>query len=236
MKKLSLVTLLLLFIGAAGRAEVLEEGPGDNRVWLTSFTAVEVTAPLDIRFIRVPDTEAPRIVYNTKGSTTTRFRAEVQDKVLCITERYDARRTERTSVTVYYNTLERIAIADAEAAFADTLSMPLLDLTVGGSARVTAVLDVKDLKMELTGKSQAHLSGTVRYLSLYVSNGTFSGEGLEVMSAVANVTGSGTASLWVSDRFEGKTSTGGKITYKGSPTVVRRDLKFMGGDIIHIEE
>ena len=50
------------------------------------------------------------------------------------------------------------------------------------------------------------------------------------------VTGSGSASLWVTDRFEGKTSTGGKIFYKGSPTVVRRDLKFMGGDVTHLDE
>lgn len=234
MKRVFLLFALLLSV-VAGRAEEPVEGPGDNRVWLTTFTAVEVTAPLDIRFIRVPDTEAPRIIYNTKGSTTTRFRAEVIDKVLYVSERYDSRRTERTSVTVCYNDLERISVADAEATFADTLSMTLLDMTVGGSARVTATLDVKDLRMEVTGKSQANLSGEARYLTLYVSNGTFTGEGLEVMSAEANVTGSGTASLWVTDRFEGKTSTGGKITYKGSPAIVRCDLKFMGGDIARID-
>ena len=76
----------------------------------------------------------------------------------------------------------------------------------------------------------------MRYLSLYVSNGTFLGLDLEVMSAQVNVTGAGEASLWVTDRFEGKTSTGGKIFYKGSPTVVRRDLKFMGGDVTHLDE
>lgn len=235
MKNLFLLAVLLL-TAVAGRAEEPVEGPGDNRVWLTTFTAVEVAAPLDIRFIRVPDTEAPRIIYNTKGSTTTRFRAEVVDKVLRVSERYDSRRTERTSVTVCYNNLERISVADAEATFADTLSTTLLDMTIGGSARVTATLDVKDLRMEVTGKGQANLSGDVRYLTLYVSSGTFAGEGLEVMSAQANVTGSGTAALWVTDRFEGKTSTGGKITYKGSPGIVRCDLKFMGGEIAHTGE
>ena len=50
------------------------------------------------------------------------------------------------------------------------------------------------------------------------------------------MTSSGTASLWVTDRFEGKTSTGGKITYKGSPTIIRGSMKFMGGDITRIRE
>ena len=84
---------------------------GERSEWLPSFTAVEVAAPVDIRFVQVPDTEAPRIIYDTKGSYTTRFRAEVRDRVLRITERRDARRPERTTVTVCYNTLERISVS-----------------------------------------------------------------------------------------------------------------------------
>ena len=144
-----------------------------------------MSAPLDVRFVQVPDTEAPKIVYDTKGSYTTKFRAEVRDKVLRITERSDARRPERTSVTVYYNSLERIAIADAVASF--------------------------------------------------VSTGKLEAAGLEVMAAEVNVTSSGAAALWVTDRFQGKTSTGGKITYKGAPPVVRSGAKFMGGDITRVE-
>lgn len=49
-----------------------------------------MSAPLDVKFVQVPDTEAPKIVYDTKGSYTTKFRAEVKDKVLRITERSDA--------------------------------------------------------------------------------------------------------------------------------------------------
>jgi Protein of unknown function (DUF2807). len=106
---------------------------------------------------------------------------------------------------------------------------------VGGMAQVTARMDVKDLKMELTGKSTATLTGAVRYLSLFVSTGKLEATGLEVMAAEANVTSSGVAALWVTDRFQGKTSTGGKITYKGAPPIVRSGAKFMGGDITRVE-
>lgn len=234
MKK-TILALLALTATISLRAQDSSESAG-VREWLTTFSAVEVTAPIDIHFVRVPETEAPRIIYDTKGSTSSRFRAEVRDKVLRITERYDSRRVDHTTVTVYYNSLERIAIADAVATFEEPLSATLLDLVVGGTARVTIPLDVKDLRMELTGKSAATLSGDVRYLSLYVSNGTFLGLDLEVMSAQVNVTGAGEASLWVTDRFEGKTSTGGKITYKGTPTVIRGGMKFMGGDITRTGE
>lgn len=233
MKKM-ILTAMMLAAAALCRAQQPAE-TGERREWLTSFTAVEVSAPLDVKFVQVPDTEAPKIVYDTKGSYTTKFRAEVKDKVLRITERSDARRPDRTSVTVYYNSLERVAIADAVATFDSTLVATVLDLTVGGMAQVTARMDVKDLKMELTGKSTATLMGAVRYLSLFVSTGKLEAAGLEVMAAEANVTSSGVAALWVTDRFQGKTSTGGKITYKGAPPIVRSGAKFMGGDITRVE-
>ena len=200
---------------------------GERSEWLPSFTAVEVAAP-------VPDTEAPRIIYDTKGSYTTRFRAEVRDRVLRITERRDARRPERTTVTVCYNTLERISVSDAAATFEGRFSATLLDLTVGGAAKLTADLDVKDLRMELSGHSSAALSGAVRYLTLFVSTGAVEAPELETMSAQVNVTSSGSATLWVTDRFEAKTSTGGRIAYKGEPAVLRVSEKFMGGSIARI--
>ena len=235
MKKMILSAVMLVF-AASGRAqEAGAASPTEHNEWLTTFEAVAVDADLDIKFVKVPDTEAPKIVYDTKGSYTSKFRAEVKDKVLRITERSDARRPDRTSVTVYYNSLERVAIADAVATFDSTLVATVLDLTVGGMAQVTARMDVKDLKMELTGKSTATLTGAVRYLSLFVSTGKLEAAGLEVMAAEANVTSSGVAALWVTDRFQGKTSTGGKITYKGAPPIVRSGAKFMGGDITRVE-
>ena len=148
MKKM-LFSLLLLTVFGALQAQTPADG-GAQREWLTSFTAVEDTAPLDIRFIRVPDSEAPKIIYDTKGSYTTRFRFEVRDKVLRIMERPDSRRPERTQVEVYYNSLERIAVADAVATFDSTLVSTVLDLTIGGMAQVTVPLDVKDLQLEHT--------------------------------------------------------------------------------------
>ena len=233
MKKM-ILTAVMLAAAVLCRAQQPAEA-GERREWLTSFTAVEVSAPLDVRFVQVPDTEAPKIVYDTKGSYTTKFRAEVKDKVLRISERADARRPDRTSVTVYYNSLERIAVADAVATFDSTLVATVLDLTVGGLAQVTARMDVKDLKMEQTGYSTANLSGSVRYLTLYVSTGKVAASDLEVMSAEVNAQSKAEVSLWITDRFVGKTTTNARISYKGDPKIVRGGAKFMGGEINRVE-
>lgn len=209
---------------------------GARSEWLPLFTAVEVAAPVDIRFVEVPDTEAPKIVYDTKGSYTTKFRAEVRDRVLRIFERRDARRTERTTVTVCYNALERISVRDAAVLFDGRLKAPLLDLAVGEGAHLTAALEVQDLQMELTGHAAAELSGTARYLTLFVSTGKVEATALESMSVRVNAAGSGHAALWVTDRLEAKTSTGGTVVYKGDPAILLTGEKFMGGSISRLEE
>lgn len=86
-------------------------------------------------------------------------------------------------MTVYYNALRAVSLSGAAATFEGTLAAAVLDVTVNRKASLTAKLDVKDLKMEQTGYSTANLSGSVRYLSLYVSTGKVAASDLEVMSA-----------------------------------------------------
>lgn len=235
MKKMILSAVMLLF-AAFGRAQ--EPGaasPTEHNEWLTTFESVVVDADLDIKFVKVPDTQAPKIVYDTKGSYTSKFRAEVRDKTLRITEKSDSRRPDRTGVTVYYNTLQSVTLSGATAVFEGTLDAVLFDLNMGRKSSLTAVLDVKDLRMELTGGSSATLTGKARYLTLFASTGKVAASELEVQSAEVNAQSKADVSLWITDRFVGKTTTNARITYKGQPAVVRGGAKFMGGEISHVE-
>ena len=58
MKKTMLICCLLLSSFLAGAQQQTSE-TGQNREWLTSFTAVEVTAPLDIKFVHADGKEVP---------------------------------------------------------------------------------------------------------------------------------------------------------------------------------
>ena len=151
MKKMILSAVMLVFAASGYAQETGAAGAGERNEWLPTFEAVAVDADLDVKFVRVPDTEAPKIVYDTKGSYTTKFRAEVKDKTLRISEKPDSRRPERTEVTVYYNALRAVSLSGAAATFVGTLDAAVLDVTVNRKASLTAKLDVKDLKMETDG-------------------------------------------------------------------------------------
>ncbi len=122
-------------------------------------------------FIRIPAAEAPKIIYDTKGAYTTKFRFDIKNHVLRINEKADSRRPEQTIVTVYYNSLESLSLFDATASFREPIIADLFDLTIGSRAALTTTLDVKDLKMNVTGNSSATLDGSARYLTLDASTG-----------------------------------------------------------------
>ena len=89
--------------------------------------------------------------------------------------------------------------------------------------------------MELTGGSSATLTGKAGYLTLFASTGRVAASGLEVMSAEVNAQSKAEVSLWITDRFVGKTTTNARISYKGDPKIVRGGAKFMGGEINRVE-
>ncbi|MCM1300140.1 MAG: DUF2807 domain-containing protein [Alistipes senegalensis] len=240
MKKLISSLIAALLFVCTSWAQTTESTPAEASAsakseWLTTFSSVQITAPLDIVFIRIPAYEAPKIVYDTKGSYTTKFRFEVKNHVLRISEREDERRPGRTEVTVYYNTLESLSVTDATALFREPIVGDLFDLTLGTRAALTATLDVKDLKMEVSGRCTATLDGTARYLTLSAATGTIDALDLEVLSARVNATTGSSVTLNVTERLEAVTATNGSVHYKTEPPIMRNEIRLMGGAIEQVK-
>lgn len=233
MKRLILCALALLYAAAGFCQKAGKASDTAKNEWLQSFTAVKVDAPVDLVFIQVPETEPPKIVYDTHGWTESKFRFDVKNHVLRINERNDPKRTtDRTTVTVYYNTLEGVSVTDATAEFRNTITARIFDLEVNARASVVAAIEVQDLDLAVSGRnSRAELKGSVRYLTLNVSNGTVEAKDLQVMAAQANVTAGGSAFVDVTERLAVTTSTNGRMRYKSEPALLRHASRFLGGNI-----
>lgn len=234
MKKL-FFSIVMIAAALGVRAQETASAAGEKSEWLPAFTRIEASGSFDVVLERVPDSEAPKIVYDTKGSYTTKFHAEVKDRVLHIRERTDTRRPERTQVRVCYNTLSSFAMTDAKVSLADTLRQPLLDVALDGNAMLDGAVEVQDLDLNVSGKASALLGGSARYLTLQASGGKVNAAELETMSARVNAQSSAEVRVWVTDRLEARTSTGAVLRYKGDPAVIRTSQKFMAGEIKPLE-
>lgn len=223
--------------GTAADAEQLRvENPdglttGEQREWLTDFDQIRIDGPMSVTLVRTPADEAPRIVYDTKGSYTSRFRAAVnKSRVLEITERTESRRTTTTEVTVYYHSLEKIRITRATVSFAEPLDFPVTDMTVSGGAVVTATLKMRDLKLDISGRSRLTLSGEVPYLSLRIASAKLDATALKVTSALIEASNSAEANVTISERLEAYASSGAQVFYSGTPDILRTSAS-LGGKV-----
>ena len=203
--------------------------------WLTPFTAIKIDGPMNVIFKKVPTVEESRIIYDTKGNITSKFKFEVdKNGVLVVSEKSDPKRTSVTDITIFYHSLREVKIAHAKAEFEQSIEGTIFDLTVSGGAMV--VLDVKtlDIAVECTGVSRLTLSGDTKYLTMRVSTAKVDCSKLAVMSATIECSHSSEVRVNVSERLEATTSTGAKLLYKGNPIILRDHTAIFGGDIINI--
>ena len=96
--------------------------------FLSSFSSINVDAPIKLELIRIGRDEAPYIIYDTKGVDTSKFTVDVDNKTktLKITERTDLKRVSVTEVKVYFSELTDISISKANVTVEGVIEAELL--------------------------------------------------------------------------------------------------------------
>lgn len=200
--------------------------------WTSNFTAIDVDAPIKLKLIKIGENEAPYIIYDTKGSYTSKFTAEADKSgTLKIRERSEAKRETITEVEVYFNNLSDIIISKADVSVEGVLDSPLLDIRVSNNAHFVADVNVLDLMISVTGKCCAVLNGEALYQTADVSSAEYNAAGLQTISTVVSSSHGAFVKVDAKQRLEAKTSTGGEIRYKSHPEIFRSEIPMFGGEI-----
>lgn len=203
---------------------------------LSAFSKLEIDGKMNVTLKCVASAADTKIVYDTKGCTTSRFKASVnKEGILRVEERIDQKRETTTDVTIYYNALTDIKILRASAVFEDVIDARILDLTVAGGATVKMAVESLDTAVDCTGRSSVILSGTSRYFRLNASSSTVDARDLSTVSSIIDASHNAEVRIEVSERLEATTSTSAKLLYRGKPTIVREHTSLFGGDIISID-
>ena len=203
---------------------------------LSPFSKLEIDGPMSVTLKAAASDADVKIVYDTKGCTTSRFKASVnKDGALRIEERIDQKRDTNTEVTLYYRSLTDIRIMRATVVFDDEMECRMLDMTVASGAIVKLGVKTLDMTVECTGRSSMTLSGTSRYFRLNASSSVVDARHLNTVSSVIDASHNAEVRIVVSERLEATTSTAAKLLYRGRPAIVREHTSLFGGDIISID-
>lgn len=203
---------------------------------LSPFSKLEIDGPMNVRLKRVGEGEDTKIVYDTKGYISSKFKASVnKDGVLRVEERFDQKREDVTDVTIFYDALSDIKIAHATATFDGAVECRILDLSVTGGAIVSVDVQALDTFVECTGKSSLVIGGSSRYFKINVSTAKIEAWGLNTESSIVDASHGADVRVRASERLEAVTSTAAKVFYRGNPEIVRGKTSLFGGDIISVD-
>src|SRR5215211_2956329 len=99
-----------------------------------------------------------------------------------------------------------------------------------GSGTVTAsTITAPSLAVDLSGSGKITVGGTVEQQDLKISgSGEYLAKDLQTKVASAEISGSGNATVTVSDKLDAQLSGSGQLTYYGNPPQVTREVRGSG--------
>lgn len=218
----------------AARAATVMASPRSE--WLGAFSGIAVDGKMHVRIIKNAAEEGPRIIYDSKGELSPKFKAAVdRNGILKIEEPADSKRTTVTEVTVWCNDIYSLSVAGADLTVESVIACDMFDLDVSGGANVTARFDVADLSVSATGRSSIVVEGAAKYMTLDISTAKFDGSALTTVSSIVDASHVAEVRVAVSERLQGTTSTSAKIIYTGEPHIIRARTTMFGGEIAPAE-
>ena len=78
MKYISIILAMMLCVAGLSAQQPTEPVSNPIKLWTSSFTSIDVDAPIKLKLIAIPIDQAPYIIYDTKGNETSKFTAEVE--------------------------------------------------------------------------------------------------------------------------------------------------------------
>ena len=182
---------------------------------VSAFDRVDIGGEYDV-VIRVG--AATSVVLEGDDNLLPLIRTEVRDGTLHIDSEEDLRSREPIRIAIGVAALNGVHSGGSSDVAVRDVRSEAFDVRVSGSSELTANGDFGDLSASISGSGEIHMSGTADRV-----DGDVSGSGelnlLEVRarSARVDVSGSGGATVQVSERLDAKVSGSGDVRYRGEP-------------------
>ena len=196
----------------AGSGDVTSE----NRS-VPAFDRIEIGGEYEV-LVRVG--AGPSIVLEGDDNLLPLVRTEVRNGTLHIESEKDLRPRDEIRIDVGVETLNAIQSGGSSDVAVRDVRSSAFDVGVSGSSEVVANGEFGDLSASISGSGEIHMNGTADAI-----DGKVSGSGeldlLEVRarSARIEVSGSGDATVQVSDRLDASVSGSGDVRYRGQPAI-----------------
>ncbi len=190
---------------------------------VTAFTGVDIRYPVSVTIkqgqgntvtVQTDDNLLPQL--NTR---VINGKLIIENTISAWSQRVDP--SEKILLSITVKDLREVNFHSAGEVKIEGIKSDQLKLSISGAGE-TSLIDVQigTCEINLSGAGSIDASGEVKELDVHISGaGSFNGKELRSNSASANISGVGSASIWVVNDLVAKISGVGSVNYYGSPNI-----------------
>lgn len=221
---------VVLFLFQACGDRVHEEGSGTITTEVRNvgaFSELNIEGKYEIM---LQEGTTPLIAVETDENLHPYIETVVEGKTLRIRNVENIEPSEHTRLVITYRNIDEIRLGGAaKISNQGTLQTNELLIRVDGAGLVNLSLEAKELELKLAGAGAITLKGSVNEQRLELS-GAGSLDAAELQSKTCNIelSGFGSAQVFVTDNLEAEVSGVGDIRFRGDPRNIRREVTGLG--------
>ncbi|HBG74038.1 MAG: hypothetical protein A2X25_08430 [Chloroflexi bacterium GWB2_49_20] len=190
---------------------------------VSAFTSLDVRYRADVT---IKQGETDSVAVETDDNLMPQLRTRVSNGTLIIENSITAwnqrvNPSDKIVITITVKDLREVDFPSAGEIWIEGIQSDHLKLSVSGTGNVSLIeVGLGKCEINLSGVGSTHASGSVDLLDVDISGaGSFNGSDLKAKSASANISGVGSAKLWVVNDLTANISGVGSVNYYGSPNV-----------------
>ncbi len=221
--------VMLFFLQSCGE-QVHEEGSGN----ITSETRnIGAFFKLDIEGayeIVLQEGTNPLIAVETDDNLHQYIETAIDGKTLRIRDVEKVKPSEHTRLIITYQNLDELRLGGAaKVSNQGMLKTEELKIKIDGAGLLDLSLNVEELDLQLDGAGAVNLDGKANKQRLSLSGaGNVSAFELESKDCEINLSGFGSAQVFVTENLNAEVSGVGGIRFKGDPRNIQREVTGLG--------
>jgi hypothetical protein len=223
----------LCVITTHAQKTVIHDANAELRSNLRGFHGIEVSNAINL-YLSQGDTETV-VVSAPDNKWRDRIRTEVRDGILRIylENSHFSLGNTRLKAYVSYTMLDRLEASGASDIFVDgVIAGDNLSVTLSGASDFRGAVNVKELNMNQSGASDAHITGAVSGTARFESSGASDVKGYDLVTQICDVHASGASDIHVTvdKELSADLSGASSVHYKGDGAL--RDIRSSGASTV----
>ena len=192
---------------------------------VAAFDEIDLSGDFDV-VVEVGRTRS--VVITGEDNLVPLVRTQVRNGTLHIDRERDFRPHQDIRVAISVERLRGLHSGGSSDVVVRNVRSTAFDVSVSGSSELSASGEFGDLDASISGSGEIHLDGTADHVDASISgSGRLDLLEVAVQTARIGVSGSGVATIQVSERLEANVSGSGAVRYAGRPAV-RGDVSGSG--------